>query len=176
MQEQKSVLLLQYCEDLHWHNLVLMGPEAERKAYYWEPMHGATLATRSRIRAAFDDAAPDGWELVSIPLAVQSDGYSCGDWAHYFCCRVMEYVALHDVVSWHAMMYGIGSNNFPEFLQDALVNLKSVRGSEKAAAEKANNQFATKRRDALRTLLRGAARRGVLPWGESRLSDFQMSG
>ena len=36
--------------------------------------------------------------------------------------------------------------------------------------------MATQRRDALRELLRGAARKGALPWGESQLEDFTPDG
>ena len=88
LQQQQSVLIQQFCKDLHWHNIVLFGHE--QMAYYWEPMHGTSLSQRHEIRTAFAAAAPAGWELESISLAVQSDGHSCGDWAHYFRCRVLQ--------------------------------------------------------------------------------------
>ena len=88
LQQQQSVLIQQFCGDLHWHNFVLFGPE--QMAYYWEPMHGTTLGRREEIVTTFAAAAPEAWKLESIQLAVQSDGYSCGDWAHYFRCRVLE--------------------------------------------------------------------------------------
>ena len=87
MTERESVLIQQFCDGIHWHNIVLIGPE--QKAYYWEPT-GKPLAGRSEIRKAFDAAAPNGWTFESISLELQADGHSCGDWAHYFRCRVCE--------------------------------------------------------------------------------------
>jgi hypothetical protein len=140
-----------------------MGPE--KTCYYWEPM-GSALPSRDAIRRAFETAAPAGWALECLPLSMQADGHSCGDWAHYFRSRVLEYVAA-----------GLcGSRTFPDFLRDELTNLRSVRGRPRAAAEVANNAFATRRRDALRELLRAAASQGRLPWGECRLADFGAAG
>jgi hypothetical protein len=87
LMQGESVLIQQYCECLHWHNFVLFGPE--QKAYYWEPL-GKPLPGRSLIKTAFDAAAAEGWTLESITLELQADGHSCGDWAHYFRCRVCE--------------------------------------------------------------------------------------
>ena len=90
--EQKALLVQQYCHNLHWYNLVLIGPE--RRAYYWEP-YGSPLAGRSAICEAFYKAAPSGWTLDSIRVQLQptSDLHSCGDWAHYFRCCVLAYAA-----------------------------------------------------------------------------------
>ena len=64
---------------MHWHNLALIGPE--KVAVYWEP-YGSQLPGRGVIAAAFDDALKaDGWELISVRLEVQTDGYQCGPWA-----------------------------------------------------------------------------------------------
>ena len=49
MTERESVLIQQFCDGIHWHNIVLIGPE--QKAYYWEPT-GKPLAGRSEIRKA----------------------------------------------------------------------------------------------------------------------------
>eukprot|EP00966_Prymnesium_polylepis_P185858 4308390-Prymnesium_polylepis.1 len=55
-----------------------------------------------------------------------------------------------------------------------LVNLRSMKGRALGEAERANNAFATERRDMMRSLLRAAARQGTLPWGSvTRLDDFQ---
>ena len=67
---------------------------------------------------------------------------------------------------------GVGSGTFPDFLRGELVNIRSTRGIRRSEAEKANNEFARRRRDALRQLLRAAARRNVLPWGTTRLGHF----
>ena len=55
-------------------------------------------------------------------------------------------------------------------------NLRLLKGTTLQAAEATHRRFITKRCDDLRELLRGAARRGVLPWGISRLNDFNVSG
>lgn len=44
--DRGSVLIQQFCGDLHWHNLVLFGPE--KKAYYWDPL-GRALPKRHKI-------------------------------------------------------------------------------------------------------------------------------
>ena len=67
---------------------------------------------------------------------------------------------------------GVGSCTFPSFLQGDLVNLRTTRGASKGTASKDNNEFARRRRDALRHLLRAAARRKVLPWGTTKLAAF----
>ena len=69
-------------------------------------------------------------------------------------------------------MIGLGSGTFPEFLRGDCVNLRSVRGVAAKEAERLNSSFISKRRVALRTLLRAAAHRGVLPWGTTRMADF----
>ena len=78
----------QFCSGLHWHNLAIIGPE--QLGYYWEPK-GSQMAFAA-IERAFQRAAPVGWKLESITLELQADGHSCGDWAHYFRGRVLEYV------------------------------------------------------------------------------------
>ena len=35
LEKKKGVIIQQFCDGLHWHNLVLFGPEA--RAYYWDP-------------------------------------------------------------------------------------------------------------------------------------------
>ena len=65
LHDKASVLVQQFCDGCHWHNLVLFGPE--QRAYYWEPM-GSSLGGRHAIKAAFERAAPSGWELESIPV------------------------------------------------------------------------------------------------------------
>ena len=93
--------------------MALIGPELT--VFYWESK-GSSLSGRDPIRSAFDEAAPNGWSLISITLQLQatSDGHSCGDWAHWFRCRVLAYVAEGKV----------GSHTFPEFLQAELSNLR----------------------------------------------------
>ena len=66
----------------------------------------------------------------------------------------------------------LGTHTFPEFLRDSLVNLRGLRGTQLREAESKQRRFARCRRDALRDLLREAARRGALPWGEAQLDAF----
>ena len=90
------------------------------------------------------------WTLDVIPARLQADGHSCGDWAHYFRCRVLAYVA-----------NGLGSCSFPSFLVSSeMRNLQGLSGTALADAEKHQRLVATQRRDALRKLLRAAARSG----------------
>ena len=89
LHERASVLIQQFCELLHWHNIVLIGPE--QRAYHWEPF-GASKGRRDPIFTAFASVAPPGWTLESIRVQLQADGHSCGDWAHYFRCRALAYV------------------------------------------------------------------------------------
>jgi hypothetical protein len=84
------------------------------------------------------------------------------------CCRYAKAGSSDD----EDAFTGVGSGVFPRFLQDTLVNIRSTRGASRGEAEKANNQFARRRRDALRELLRAAASKGVLPWGTTHLADF----
>jgi hypothetical protein len=65
---------------------------------------------------------------------------------------------------------------FPAFLQAELPNLRLLRGTPLTEAERRQRRFATQRRDALRELLRGAAQKGLLPWGDSQLEDFTSDG
>ena len=58
LHNQQACLIQQYCSGVHWHNIVLIGPE--RRAYYWEP-NGSSMTSRHAIRVAFDAAAPAGW-------------------------------------------------------------------------------------------------------------------
>ena len=95
-------------------------------------------------------AAGGGWTLEAIPARLQADGHSCGDWAHYFRCRVLAYVA-----------NGLGSCSFPSSLVSSeMRNLQGLKGTGLADAEKHQRLVATQRRDALRELLRAAARSG----------------
>ena len=82
------MLIQQFCDGIHWHNLVLLGPE--QLAYYWEPL-GRPLRRHDPIRTAFERAAQPSWALESIRVELQADGHSCGDWAHWFRCRVLTY-------------------------------------------------------------------------------------
>ena len=81
-------------------------------------------------------------------------------------CR---YVAASDD---EGCLTALGSGTFAEFLRGGCVNLRSMRGFDLKQAEKANNEFARERRDALRDLLRSAAGKGLLPWGTTRIADF----
>ena len=157
---EDTCLVQQFCDGVHWHNLALVGPE--RVMYYWEPT-GSKLGGRDAISTAFECAAPGGWDIVSIPLRLQADGHSCGDWAHWFRCRVHEYVADETQM---------GKCTFPEFLRGDLLNLRGLRGTQLTDAESRHRRFARRRRDALRELLRDAARRGARPWGEAQLDAF----
>ena len=91
------------------------------------------MASRHEIRVAFDAAAPAGWTLVSIQLKLQADGHSCGDWAHYFRCRVLAYAAEQKV----------RTCTFPAFLQAELPNLRLLRGTRLTEAECRQRRFAT---------------------------------
>jgi hypothetical protein len=177
LQECKSILIQPFCDGLHWHNLALHGPE--RTAYYWEPM-GSSLNRRGAIYAAFEAAALSGWKLESITLELQADGHSCGDWAHWFRCRVLAYAAL-DVEPMEAEGGSAvrGHSTFEAFLRNlpsGVTNLRSVRGPSKRAADIANNRFITARRDALRELLRGAVRKRLTLSGEARVEAFTQDG
>lgn len=164
-QQRDRVLIQQFCGGCHWHNLCLIGPEC--RAYYWEPMAKNTLSSRHPIRTAFNNAAPDGWQLECIALQAQADGHSCGDWAHYFRTRVLRYAADDSL---------IGTGTFVDFLAQGLINLMTLRGSGRQTAERSQRRIARQLRDALRTLLRSAAQKGALPWGDVRLDDFAADG
>lgn len=103
---------------------------------------------------------------MSIELCLQADGHSCGDWAHYFRCRVMQYVA-------EGLL---GTHTFTAFLRSDMANMRGLRGTPKKQAEQHQRRIAKRRRDELRTLLCAAARSSALSWGESRLDDFVASG
>ena len=108
------------------------------------------------IRTAFEAAAPNGWTLETIAVKLQADGHSCGDWAHYFRCRVLAYVA--DPTK-------LGTCTFPAFLLTAeMRDLRGLRGTAKLQAEQHQRLVATGLRDALRQLLRAGATQGALPW------------
>ena len=95
-----SVLLQQFSDGatatglktgLQWHNLVLIG--LEKLAIYWEPF-GSALPSRGSIANAFESARKaDGWRLVSVRLEVQTDGYQCGPWSHWFRKQLFECMA-----------------------------------------------------------------------------------
>ena len=51
-----------------------------------------------------------------------------------------------------------------------------VRGNARKEAERHQRHIARQRRDALRELLRAGSRRGVLPWGQTRMADFAIEG
>ena len=165
LQQRGCAVIQQFCDGCHWHNLVLIGPEA--RAYYWDPLHANALPRRSPIRVAFDAAAPDGWEFESIYFQAQADGHSCGDWSDFFRCRVLAYMADSALV---------GTRTFPAFLVQGLTNIKPLRGTARSSAESSQRRIARLRRDALRYLLRAAAQRGALKWGEVRVEDFTRIG
>ena len=66
----------------------------------------------------------------------------------------------------------MGKCTFPDFLRGDLLNLRGLRGTQLTDAESRHRRFARRRRDALRELLRDAARWGALPWGEAQLDAF----
>jgi hypothetical protein len=93
---------------------------------------------------------------------LQADGYSCGNWSHYFRCRMLAYVA--DSAQ-------LGTRSFAMFLiGDDLRDLHSVPRVERVQAGRKHRRFAQRRRDALRSLLLSAAQRGELPHGRTRLA------
>ena len=87
-------------------------------------------------------------------LQAHADGHSCGNWAHYFCCRVLAYAA--DPTR-------LGPCTFPAYLSAGLRDLKRLKGGVRADAEKHQRRLATQRRDELQALLRDAARSDSLP-------------
>jgi hypothetical protein len=112
-------------------------------------------------RATFDPVEQVSPPLTAAPT-LHLEAMSClraGD-CRYVC-------AIDDEES-----LGVGSGVFPGFLQGELANIRSTRGTSRSGAERANNEFARRRRDTLRDLLRAAARRGLLPWGITRLAHF----
>jgi hypothetical protein len=128
LEKGDRALIQQFCDGCHWHNLVLIGPE--QRAYYWEPANATKLGSRSPIRTAFVAAAPDGWVLESISLIAQADGHSCGDWAHWFRCRVMAYMA-DDA--------RVGTGSFPEFLSQGLTDLRPLWGAQHGRLQSAGS-------------------------------------
>ena len=133
-QQRDRVLIQQFCGGCHWHNLCLIGPES--RAYYWEPIAKNTLSSRHPIRTAFNNAAPDGWQLECIALQAQADGHSCGDWAHYFRTRMLRYAADDSL---------IGTGTFADFLAQGLINLMTLRGSARQTAERSQRRIARQR-------------------------------
>ena len=168
LQEQEQVLVQQFCDGCHWHNLVLIGPE--RIAYYWEPL-GTALSARSPVRTAFFKAAPAGWTLQSIRFKLQAYGHSCGDWSHYFRCRVLAYVARDSFeLDGH-------EGEFPAFLLgEEMHDLTLLTGSARTEAERQQRRIARRLRDKLRELLRFCANMEVLEYGETLLTDFTADG
>ena len=165
LQKCDSALIQQFCDGLHWHNIVLVGKET--RAYYWEP-GGKPMGRRDAIRLAFETAAPPEWMLESIQVGLQADGHSCGDWAHYFRGRALAYVA-DDA--------RLGTRTFPAFLVgDGMQDLRKVRSLDRKPAEQRQRRVARRLRDALRELLHSAARLGALPWGMVHIADFAASG
>ena len=149
----EAVVIVQYCNGLHWFNLAIIGPE--RNVYHWDPF-GKKLEGRHPIRSAFESAtAAQGWQFTSLPIKLQADGHSCGDWAHYFRSRVLAYVA------------DDAARDFASFLADGMTNLLLPRRNspELRQAEQRQRHIARERRDALRTLLRRAYRLDALPFG-----------
>jgi hypothetical protein len=53
-----------------------------------------------------------------------------------------------------------------------MANLRDLRGTPLTVAQCSQRRVAKQRRDALRELLRGAARRGLLRFGETQLHEF----
>ena len=105
-----------------------------------------------------------GWlgARVDRCAELQADGYSCGNWSHYFRCRMLAYVA--DSAQ-------LGTCSFAMFLiGDDLRDLHSVPRVERVQAGRKHRRFAQRRRDALRSLLLSAAQRGELPHGRTRLA------
>ena len=76
-----DVVVVQFCEALHWRFLVFFGPE--RTAIYWNP-YGTALPRRHGLHV--ERLAGFGWSrwVHSITHALQprSDDYQCGVWAH----------------------------------------------------------------------------------------------
>ena len=99
---------------------------------------------------------PSDWALEAVSVELQADNHSCGDWAHYFRCRVLAYVA--DPTR-------LGTCSFATFLATPeMRDLRGLRSTARRQAEQHQRLVATERRDALRQLLRAAAARDVLPW------------
>ena len=163
---KQAVLIQQFCDGIHWHNLALVGPE--KRLYYWEPKDGIAMSGRDPIRTAFTAAAADDWTFQSIRVKLQADGHSCGDWAHYFRCCVLAYVADGDKLGTHSL-----SAFLTEHADSSLTDLKGLKGTPLREAEQRQRRFALRRRNALRELLRTAAEQSNLPWGEVNLDDFR---
>jgi hypothetical protein len=89
----------------------------------------------------------------------------------WFPC--FRYVAQgNQVVNQEESVMGLGSGTFVEFLRGGLTKLRSMRGAARRSAEQSNNEFVKERRVALRELLRAAAAQKLLPWGTTRVADF----
>ena len=166
------VLLQQFCDGVHWHNLALIGPQ--KLAVHWEPM-GSDIHARASpvaaVRRAFESAPKaDGWRLVSVRMDVQSDGYQCGPWAHWFRGRLYEYCS-----SAEAMAGG----SFEDFLRasEGVRALDGLKGrAARAEAGEANTLLMHEERVRLRALLRAAARQGKLPWEDAKGLAFVPEG
>ena len=71
----------------------------------------------------------------------------------------------------------LGTCTFPALLVgEGMQDLSKVRPASRAPAERQQRRIARRRRDALRELLRRAARLGALPWGKVHIADFSESG
>ena len=166
------VMVQQVCDGAHWHNVALIGPQ--RLAVHWEPF-GTSIFSRThplaRVRDAFD-AAPKatGWQLVSVKLNLQSDGYQCGPWAHWFRRRLFAYCADDELMS---------KQSFAEYLSTSpgISPLGALRNRrEREAAGAANTAFMHEERVRLRWLLRAAAREDALPYEHPLQDAFRRAG
>lgn len=171
-EQRPKVVLQQFCDGVHWHNLALIGPQ--KLAVHWEPM-GSDIHARASpvaaVRRAFESAPKaDGWRLVSMRMDVQSDGYQCGPWAHWFRGRLYEYCS-----SAEAMAGG----SFEGFLRasEGVRALDGLKGrAARAEAGEANTLLMHEERVRLRALLRAAARQGKLPWEDAKGLAFVPEG
>ena len=162
------VLVVQFCIDRHWHSISLIGPE--KLAYYWEPF-GTALERRGELRMAWESLPKaDGWELHSIGLELQTDGYQCGPWAHWFRSRLFAYAARE------ADGGRLGSRSFPSHLtgSEGITQLFGLSRVRKEATGRANTALMLEERKRLRSLLRAAAARNALPQNitSAQLDDF----
>ena len=109
--------------------------------------------------------ADSGWTLETIPVKLQADGHSCGDWAHYFRCRVLAYAAEQ-----------LGDSSFPQYLaSDEMRDLAGLRGTPCRDAERHQRLVATQRRHALRKLLCAACRRQRRSYACAPLTHYTRS-
>ena len=70
----------------------------------------------------------------------------------------------------------LGTYTFPAFLVGAgMHDLRKVAEADHEQAKQQQRRVAQQLRDSLRKLLRSAAQRGVLPWGNPRITEFAQS-